>query len=86
MRSKTSYFNPTLFKKNLTRFWPLWGGASALGALIPLALFMILVEDRFAGFGGHPLEFTHSCYVALCYFLPTISLLYAALCALAVWG
>jgi ABC-2 type transport system permease protein len=86
MRSKTSYFNPTLFKKNLTRFWPLWGGASALGALIPLALFMILVEDRFAGFGGHPLEFTHSCYVALCYFVPTISLLYAALCALAVWG
>ena len=36
MRSKTSYFNPTLFKKNLTRFWPLWGGASALGALAPL--------------------------------------------------
>lgn len=24
MRSKTSYFNPTLFWKNITRFWPLW--------------------------------------------------------------
>ena len=25
MQSRTSYFNPTLFRKNLTRFWPLWG-------------------------------------------------------------
>ena len=24
MQSKTSYFNATLFRKNLTRFWPLW--------------------------------------------------------------
>lgn len=24
MRSATSYFNCTLFKKNLTRFWPIW--------------------------------------------------------------
>lgn len=24
MRSKTSWFNGTLFKKNLTRFWPVW--------------------------------------------------------------
>lgn len=24
MRSKTSFFNPTLFWKNVTRFWPLW--------------------------------------------------------------
>ena len=35
MRSKTSYFNPTLFKKNLSRFWPLWGGASLLGPWPP---------------------------------------------------
>ena len=30
MKSGTSYFNPTLFKKNLTRYWPIW----ALYALI----------------------------------------------------
>ena len=24
MRSKTSFFNPTLFWKNVTRFWPVW--------------------------------------------------------------
>ena len=31
MLSKRSSFNATLFRKNLTRFWPLWGGASLLG-------------------------------------------------------
>lgn len=25
MKSKTSYFNRTIFKKNLTHYWPLWG-------------------------------------------------------------
>ena len=25
MRSATSYFNFTLFRKNLSRFWPIWG-------------------------------------------------------------
>lgn len=25
MQSVKSYFNPTLFRKNLTRFWPIWG-------------------------------------------------------------
>lgn len=30
MKSGTSYFNPTLFQKNLTRYWPIW----ALYALI----------------------------------------------------
>ena len=24
MKSKTSFFNTVLFKKNLTRFWPIW--------------------------------------------------------------
>lgn len=86
MRLKTSYFNPTLFKKNLTRFWPLWGGASLLGALLPLAMFMALMEDRLALFDGQPLEFTRACYITLAYFVPIVSLLYAALCALAVWG
>lgn len=44
MQSKTSYFNPTQFKKNLTRFWPLWGGASLLGVLAPLALLVEMIQ------------------------------------------
>ena len=52
MRSKTSYFNPTLFKKNLARFWPLWGGASLLGALLPLYFLIALIDNGFRNHVG----------------------------------
>lgn len=85
MRSKTSYFNSTLFKKNLTRFWPLWGGASFLGALFPLYLLTILIYEG-RPLLGNRLEATSLYYSVLIYAVPAISLVYAALCALAVWG
>ena len=44
MQSKTSCFNGTLFRKNLTRFWPLWGLASFIGALFPLAVLLDMVH------------------------------------------
>ena len=44
MLSKTSYFNATLFRRNLTRFWPLWGLASFIGALFPLAVLLDMVH------------------------------------------
>ena len=40
MQSKISCFNQTLFRKNLTRFWPLWVVASFLAALAPLAVLL----------------------------------------------
>ena len=40
MRSKTSCFNGTLFRKNLSRYWPLWGLASFGGAMFPLAMLL----------------------------------------------
>ena len=36
MQLRISSFNKTLFRKNLTRFWPLWAMASFLGSLFPL--------------------------------------------------
>ena len=40
MRSATSYFNGTLYRKTLARFWPLWGlwGLWGLGWLFLLPL------------------------------------------------
>ena len=86
MRSKTSYFNPALFRKNLTRFWPLWGGASFIGALFPLAMLAVLIQsgDRYAI--QSPLEITCGYYAVVVYLLPVLSLFYGALCALAAWG
>lgn len=87
MRSKTSYFNGTLFKKNLSRFWPLWGGASAIGALFPLAFLTILIrENDLFGPMQDPLEITMGYYQVVSWIIPAISLLYACLCALAAWG
>lgn len=88
MRSKTSYFNSTLFQKNLTRFWPLWGGASFVGALFPLALLTVLIrEGSFLGEPmSDPLSTTAGCYAVVAWIIPILSLLYAVLCALAAWG
>lgn len=88
MQSKTlsfKYFNGTLFRKNLTRFWPLWGMASFLGSLAPLALLAQLLHN-----GGRPdvtpLGFTEMYYSVLVYAVPIVSLCYAILCAMVVWS
>jgi len=85
MRSKISFFNGTLFRKNLTRFWPLWGGASFLGALFPLALWLNISRgDSF--YQRDPLEYTSAYYSILTEIVPIVCLLYAILCAMAVWS
>ena len=49
MPSKKSFFkgaavNVTLLKKNLHRFWPLWGGVSLMGCVLPLYLLLTLLS------------------------------------------
>lgn len=83
MRSKTLYFNRALFLKNLSRFWPLWGGASFIGALFPLALLSQLARNLGP---DTPLEITDMYYAALQAVVPIVCLLYGLLCALAVWS
>lgn len=84
MQSKTSYFNGTLFRKNLARFWPLWGMASFLGSLFPLAMLLELIRNPPRNMV--PLNFTEAYYSILAYGVPIISLLYAILCAMLVWS
>lgn len=86
MRSKTSCFNKTLFLKNLTRFWPLWGRASFIGALFSLALLSQLLRYGKDSIASEPLEMTLGYYGILSGLVPIICLLYGLLCALAVWG
>ena len=84
MRSKTSYFNGTLFKKNLSRYWPLWGLASFGGAMFPLAMLLELLHNGFRFWS--PLETRQAYYTVLSYGVPVISIVYAILCAMAVWS
>ena len=89
MQSKTSfskYFNATLFRRNLTRFWPLWGMASFAGSLFPLALLVQFLRDEDFYLWNRPLDFTEIYYYAAAYAVPVVSLLYAILCAMLVWS
>lgn len=82
MQSKTSCFNGTLFRKNLTRFWPLWGLASFIGALFPLAMLLNMARGDWSLTAP---EFTRMYYQVVSA-VPAISLVYTALCALVVWS
>ena len=89
MQSKTSfskYFNATLLRRNLTRFWPLWGMASFAGSLFPLALLVQFLRDEDFYMWNRPLDFTEMYYYAAAYAVPIVSLLYAILCAMLVWS
>ena len=86
MQSRTSFFNGTLFRKNLTRFWPLWGLSSFVGALFPLALLLQLMRSEHFYMWNDPLSFTEMYYNVAAYAVPVISLMYAVLCAEAVWS
>ena len=89
MQSKTSfskYFNATLFRRNLTRFWPLWGMASFAGSLFPLALLVQFLRDEDFYLWNRPLDFTEMYYYVAAYAVPIVSLLYAILCAMLVWS
>ena len=85
MQLKTSFFNPTLFRKNLSRSWPLWGGISAVGALIPLYLLLALNQEH-AMLILRKDDFVELLYGAVAYFLPSFTAGYAILVAMFVWS
>lgn len=84
MPSKKLFFNPTLFRKNMTRSWPLWGGVSLVGALFPIYLLLAMLSDEF--FGMERYEFVGFLYEASVYFLPGFTCGYAILVAMFVWS
>ena len=87
MPSKRSFFNLTLFKKHLSRFWPLWGGVSLVGAMFPLYVQLTLMQNAgntniLTGAG----EFRYTLYQLAAYLAPAFVCAYAILCVMAVWG
>ena len=74
MLSKTLSFNKTLFRKNLTRFWPLWTAPSFIGALFPLAFLAQQLQNPM---DIRALDITAIYYEIVIYGVPVISLCYA---------
>ncbi len=66
MRSGTSYFNSTVFRKQMTRFWPIWTGWLLILLLeLPLQGFMALQRDA-QGMRGQLEHFAQSQVLYLC--------------------
>ncbi len=77
MQSKTSFFNKTLYKKNLTRFAPLWG----LYTLCLLFGVLLLSAGQ-----GDLYPFVHDLVATLHQLMPVVNLLYAPLAAVLLFG
>ncbi len=84
MPSKRSCFNKTLFRKNLSRTWPLWGLLSVAGAMVPLYFLLELLRYPAASLESR--EFAIGLYQMAAYFVPCFTGVYAILCAMLVWG
>lgn len=85
MQSKRSFFNGTLFRKNLSRFWPLWGGVSLVGSLMPLYVLLALLSGRLDVLQDS-FEFSRLLYQMVTTVVPAFTMGYAILCAMVVWG
>jgi len=84
MPFKTSFFNPTLFRKNMSRSWPLWGGVTAVGAMFPLYMLLAVISGERLYLTQ--IDFVSFLYSAAAYFLPAFTFCYAALVAMFVWS
>lgn len=86
MPSKRSFFNRTLFRKNLSRSWPLWVLLSIAGAMVPLYILLELIQAPRGSLNPLPSDFAAALYQAVTIFAPGFTAAYAILCAMLVWG
>lgn len=88
MRSGTSYFNGTVFKKTVCRFWPLWGAYLVIWLIaLPLSGLMLLRMDSYQlnDYGGYMEEFAFSTVPqSAVHFGLVLAVIFGALCAMAV--
>ena len=87
MRSATSYFNGPLYRKTLARFWPLWG---LWGVMWLFALPLNMLSDYFSRYLDSA---SQRRLLSIALHLPdflrpllAFTLLFALLCAMAVFG
>lgn len=84
MRPATSCFNGVLFRKNLTRFWPLWGGYLAVWmAMLPGSLFLQAqsTTDAFSNWSA-----VHDGVLSRCVVSPWSSAVMGIVCAMALFS
>ena len=75
MKSRTSFFNGTLYRKNLTRFSPVW-------AVYSIVLFLYF--SVIAGMGSHYVRCLNGADMAIC--MSVINLIYAGVLGITLFG
>ena len=86
MLSKRSYFNAVLYRKNLARFWPLWGGVSLVGCVLPLYMLLMLLSSSGMAVHLENNDVSNAIYSVVSVIVPAGLLVYAALCGVLCWG
>lgn len=82
MRSRISCFNKTLFFKNITRFWPLWGAYLAIWCLV---LPLPILSSR-SYYGEYPIRAERYVLNTALYGGIAMTAVFAVLMAMAVWS
>ncbi len=90
MRSGTSFFNGTVFKKTVLRFWPLWGTYSALWLvslpLAGLALLRLEANAQTGLTGGYMKNFAENTVLSAADQVTPFALVFGLLAAMAAFS
>ena len=89
MRSGTSFFDWTVFKKTICRFWPLWGAYSAIWLVaLPLNGLMLLRMDNYSlnDYGSYMEGFAFSQVPSAAEIALQLAAVFGVLCAMAVFS
>lgn len=87
MRSGTSYFNGTVFKKTVTRFWPLWAAYFVIWFIsMPLSGLMQLSAQARSSIKdiGYMIRFAYRTVPGMCTSATWLAAVFGLLCAMAV--
>ena len=81
MKSKTSFFSPAIYKKNMSRFWPLWAFAIFFAIIIPIGHLIRVNNIRQYGADNFMLSNMLPTKDAFCYaivdYIPSLAFIYA---------
>ncbi len=85
MKSKTSLFNVTIFKRNIKSVWPFWGLLSFVAVIPSLFLIMEWIRHGIDTTEFNPFEVKYMFYNAAIYLAPLVAFATAWIAAFFVW-
>ena len=85
MKSKTSFFNMTIFKKNIKRVWPFWGLLSFIAVIPSLFILLEWTKGEIKPGEVNPLDVKDLYFNASAFIAPFVAFSTAIIAAVIVW-